>query len=173
VLRKQGEAENDITTLEATYRGYLLTGPAELCGSISTPGPRWCKRGWTTWPARWNWKEAKRPHRGRKTPREPTGCKRRRRPGIETGSTGRSRRRPDLTTGRALLDTARQTLQAMEDEEQELLKSHAQDQQNLSQSFQILLFAPKLENAISEMQEGEWGYLLTGDQARWISTSRR
>ncbi len=26
VLRKLGEAENDITTLEATYRGYLLTG---------------------------------------------------------------------------------------------------------------------------------------------------
>ncbi len=52
----------------------------------------------------------------------------------------------------------------MEDAEQELLKSHAQDQQSLSQSFQILLFAPKLENAISQMQEGEWGYLLTGDR---------
>src|ERR1700722_2136391 len=26
VLRKLGESENDITTLEATYRGYLLTG---------------------------------------------------------------------------------------------------------------------------------------------------
>ena len=53
----------------------------------------------------------------------------------------------------------------MEDHEQELLKSHAQDQQSLSQSFQILIFAPKLENAISQMQEGEWGYLLTGDRA--------
>ena len=45
------------------------------------------------------------------------------------------------------------------------MKSHAQDQQSLSQSFQILLFAPKLENAISQMQEGEWGYLLAGDRA--------
>ena len=86
-------------------------------------------------------------------------------PGIDRRKHGEEPQAATLTSGRALLDQARESLRAMEDEEQQVLKSHTQDQQSLSQSFQILLFAPKLENAISQMQEGEWGYLLNGDRA--------
>jgi PAS domain S-box-containing protein len=164
VLRKLGDAENDITTLEATYRGYLLTGQGsyaeafqhqtelaqarldDLAGSVEQQGSQNsriadAKRHVTEWL------------------QKTAG------PGIADRKRGKAPVESDLTSGRALLDTARQALQTMEDQEQELLESHAQDKQNLSQSFQILLFAPKLENAISEMQEGEWGYLLTGDRA--------
>ena len=163
VLRKLGATENDITTLEATYRGYLLTGQAnyadafehqsalvqtrleDAAGAVEQEGSQTsriadAKRHVTDWL------------------QKTAG------PGIENRKRGILPGGTDLTSGRALLDTARQTLQTMEDDEQLQLKNHGQDEQGLNQSFQILLFAPKLENAISEMQEGEWGYLLTGDQ---------
>ncbi len=164
MLTKLGEAENDITTLEATYRGYLLTGQEsyaeafqhqralaqsrlnDVAGAVEleeSQGARIeeARRHLTDWV--------------QKTAE----------PGIEQRKRGEEPAIFDLTSGRALLDKARQTLQAMEDVEQQTLKSRVQDQQNLSQSFDILLFAPKLENAISKMQEGEWSYLLTGDAA--------
>jgi PAS domain S-box-containing protein len=164
VLRKLGESENDITTLEATYRGYLLTGQQsyadafqhqtalvesrlnDVAASVELDAGQSAhildvKRH----VADWLQKTAN--------------------PGIKARKRGTEPAAADLLAGRALLDTARASLQTMEDAEQELLKSHAQDQQDLSQSFQILLFAPKLENAISQMEEGEWGYLLTGDRA--------
>jgi PAS domain S-box-containing protein len=164
VLRKLGDAENDITTLEATYRGYLLTGDQtyanqyqhqtslvqtqlnDVAASVEADGGQTsriedARLHVTDW-------------------MEKTAI-----PGIASRERGEQPQAALLTAGRALLDTARQSLQEMEQDEQSMLKTHAQDQATLSQSFQILLFAPKLENAISEMQEGEWGYLLTGDQA--------
>jgi len=164
VLRKLGDAENDITTLEATYRGYLLTGQdgysvafqneaglvqnrlADVASAVQADGGQSARitdvKGHVD---EWMKKTAT--------------------PGIADKKNGAEPTSTDLTAGRALLDTARATLQTMEETEQARLKSHAQDQQDVGQSFQILLFAPKLENAISEMQEGEWGYLLTGDQS--------
>ncbi|HEX4085699.1 MAG TPA: PAS domain S-box protein [Chthoniobacteraceae bacterium] len=163
LLRKLGQSENDITALETTYRGYLLTGQAnyseafdhqaalvqtqldDVAGFVGNESAQSArvedvKRHVADWV-----KKIAGPGIGR------------RKHGVEPSAV-------DLTDERALLGSARQTLLDMEDSEQQLLKSHAQDQQSLSQSFQILLFAPKLENAISQMQEGEWGYLLTGDR---------
>jgi PAS domain S-box-containing protein len=162
VLRKIGEAENDITTLEATYRGFLLTGQKTYSDSIQhyhalvqnrldvvaaavepdskqTSRVADVKRHVSDWVIK-------------------TAI-----PGIDHRKRGLNTTAGDLADSRALLERARQTLQLMEDDEQSLLKSHEQDQQSLNQSFQILLFAPKLENTISEMQEGEWGYLLNAD----------
>jgi PAS domain S-box-containing protein len=163
VLRKLGESENDITSLEATYRGYLLTGQPSYAeefqhqsallqtrlGDVAsivdldagqTARVADVRRHVTDW-------------------LQMTAAS-----GIAHRKKGLEPTQADLSSGRALLEKAREALQETEAEEQTLLKSHAQDQQNLSQSFQILLFAPKLQNAISQMQEGEWGYLLTGDQ---------
>jgi len=161
LLRKVGDSENDITTLETTYRGYLLTGQqsfadafqhqtalvqtrlndvAASMDSDNTARVADAKRDVSDWVD----KIAQ--------------------PGMEHRRQGIQPTAADLVNGRALLDSACQTLASIEDSAQALLKSHAQDQQSLSQSFQILIFAPKLENAITQMQEGEWGYLLTGDR---------
>jgi len=164
VLRKLGQSENDITSLEATYRGYLLTGQPSYAEAFQhqsalvtsrlndvedsvqldpaqTTRIRMVKQTVADW-------------------LQQTAA-----PGIDHRKHGAEPSASDLASGRELLANARQSLVDMEDQEQLLLKSHAQDQQSLSQSFQILLFAPKLENSISQMQEAEWGYLLTGDRA--------
>jgi len=164
VLRKIGDAENDITTLQAAFRGYLLTGsPAyanafqqqtalaqtrleDVASAVATNGAMSAqisdaKRHVTDW------------------------LQKTANPGVANRARGGTPNIEDLTKGRALLDSARQSLEAMESAEQTLISAHAPDQQSLGQSFQILLFAPKLENAISQMEAGEWGYLLTGDQA--------
>ena len=164
VLRKIGNSENDITTLEAAYRGYLLTGEAgyanafkqesalaqtrldDVAAAVETDGALSkqisdAKRHVTDW-------------------LQKTAA-----PGAALRAQGVEPAAAEQANGRALLESARTLLQGMEDDEQALLKSHAPNQQSLAQSFQILLFAPKLENAISQMQAGEWGYLLNGDEA--------
>jgi CHASE3 domain sensor protein len=163
VLRKLGDAENDITTLEATYRGYLLTGQESYANAFETQTALVQTRLNDVSAA--VELEAGQSARIADAKSHVTDwLQKTAKPGIQQRKRGEQPTELDLTAGRALLDTARQTLQNMEDDEQQVLKSHAQDQQNLSQSFQILLFAPKLENSISEMEEGEWGYLLTGDR---------
>jgi CHASE3 domain sensor protein len=164
LLWKQGEAENDITKLEAAYRGYLLTGQRSeadafqhqaalvqtqlnvVADAVQLDGAQSAriadvKRHVTDWL------------------QKTAG------PGIEARMRGMEPTAADVTGMRPLLDEARDVLEAMAEEEQQTLMGHGQDQQSLSQSFQILVFAPKLENAISRMQEGEWGYLLNGDRA--------
>ena len=164
VLRKVGDAENDITTLQATYRGYLLTGQQsyanafqqqtglvqtrldDVTDAVSTDGALSAqvsdaKRHVTDWIQK-------------------TAA-----PGIANHKRGGAADLDNIGTGHALLDSARQSLESVEAAEQSLINAHAPDQQALGQSFQILLFAPKLENSISQMEAGEWGYLLTGDQA--------
>jgi PAS domain S-box-containing protein len=164
VLRKIGDAENDITNLQAIFRGYLLTGQPsyatafqqqtalvrtrldDVTTAVQNDGAMSAqisdaKRHVTDW-------------------LQKTAT-----PGIANRSHGGAPDLDAMTKGRALLDSSREALQSMETAEQSVINSHAPDQQSLGQSFQILLFAPKLENAISQLEAGEWGYLLTGDQA--------
>jgi PAS domain S-box-containing protein len=163
VLRKLGDSENDISTLEATYRGYLLTGESTFANAFQHQTALFQTR--LNDVASAVQLDDKQSAQIADVNRlvldwvQKTGT-----PGIDRRKSGKEPSASDLINGRELLERARQSLRAVEDEEQLLLKSHAQDQQNLSQSFQTLLFAPKLENAISEMQEGEWGYLLSGDR---------
>jgi PAS domain S-box-containing protein len=163
VLRKLEATENNITNLEGAYRGYLLTGQkgyadefekqkqtvssglddaaGAVAGDTTKAGAiediRHKVADWV----------------------KMTG-----EPGVNARGQGAVTPATDMTASRAMLDTARQLLQGMETAAQGQLKANAQDQQNLSQSYQILVFTPKLGNSISEMQEAEWGYLLTGDQ---------
>jgi PAS domain S-box-containing protein len=164
VLRKLGDAENDITTLEATYRGYLLTGQQTYADSFQSETAL-VKNRLDDVASAVESDEGQTARIEDARSHVTDWLRKTAQPGIADRQRGVEPTTTDLTAGRALLDTARDTLQTMEDAEQSVLKTHTQDRQNLSQSFQILLFAPKLENAISEMQEGEWGYLLTGDQA--------
>jgi len=163
VLRKLGDSENNITSLEATYRGYLLTGQPSYADEFQHQSALLQTRlnDVASVPELDAAQSARIAdvHRHVTDWLEITAAA-----GIAHRKNGREPAASDLTNGRALLEKARDALQETEDDEQTLLKSHAQDQQSLSQSFQILLFAPKLQNAISQMQEGEWGYLLTGDR---------
>jgi len=164
LLWKQGEAENEITKLEAAYRGYLLTGQQSeadafqhqaalvqtqlnvVADAVQLDGAQSARiADVKRHVADWLQKTAE--------------------PGIEARKEGILPTVADVNGMRPLLDEARDVLEAMAEEEQQTLMGHGQDQQSLSQSFQILVFAPKLENAISRMQEGEWGYLLNGDRA--------
>jgi len=164
VLRTMGDAQNEITTLEAAYRGYLLTGQQRYTESIrhlsALVQTRLDDLGTSVE------EDGKQSARVANAKRyvgdwmEKTAT-----PAIERGKRGPASEATDATSGRSLLNRAQEALGGVDEDEQTLLKSHAQDQQNLYQSFQILLFAPKLENAILEMQEGEWGYLLNKDRA--------
>ena len=164
VLRKIGESENDITTLQATYRGYLLTDQRNYADAFQHQTALVQTRlndlaGAVELDAQQSASVANVKRHVADWIQKTAG------PGMEHRRHGLTPTATDMTEGRALLDTALQALQSMDDQEEQLLKSHAQDQENLNQSFQILLFAPKLETAISQMQEGEWSYLLTGDRA--------
>jgi PAS domain S-box-containing protein len=164
VLRKIGDAENDITTLQANFRGYLLTGQRDYANAFQqqTALVQTRLEDVTTAIAGDGALSAQASDAKRHVYDwlQKTAA-----PGVANRNRGPVPEGADLTQGRALLDSARRSLQSMESAEQSVINSRYPDQQTLGQSFQILLFAPKLENSVSQMEAGEWGYLLTGDQA--------
>ncbi|MEA3187636.1 MAG: hypothetical protein QOD99_1466, partial [Chthoniobacter sp.] len=70
-----------------------------------------------------------------------------------------------ITPGKSRLDQARAALSLIQGDEQTLLSNRTHGQDNADQAFEILVFAPKLESTVSEMEKAEWGYLLTGEKA--------
>ncbi|MBV9009402.1 MAG: CHASE3 domain-containing protein, partial [Verrucomicrobia bacterium] len=69
----------------------------------------------------------------------------------------------ELSLGGDMLAHARQTLQALQDDEQIVLNERMREQDWATQSTQILDFEPKLERAVIEMEKEKRGYLLSGD----------
>src|SRR5437868_4815403 len=63
----------------------------------------------------------------------------------------------------AILDEARDLMQALQNEEQIVLNERIRDQEWAAQSTQILDVLPRLERSVVEMEREKQGFLLTGD----------
>ena len=71
---------------------------------------------------------------------------------------------PSSVLGKTYIDQARKILQTVQETAQNALNSQTQaNQSNLS--FEALVYAPKLEGVVSEMEKAECGYLLTSERS--------
>ena len=68
------------------------------------------------------------------------------------------------TLGKSLVDVARKTLQTLQDKEEISLNARTKQLELANLSFQVLVFVPKIESVISEMEKAECGYLLSGNR---------
>ena len=169
VLRESNKVDTDLANLETGHRGFLLTGQEVYLDSFER------RKGLvqTRLDSLKSLVAEDSPQSNRvaqvrqtvdkwiETVAVPTIARRR---NETTANTAREEARSAILEP-SLLDAARKSLRALQEDEQVLLNSHAKDEQSASQSFQVLMFAPKLESVASEMENAEWGYLLTGDKS--------
>ena len=169
VLRDANEIENDLANLETGHRGFLLTGQQAYLEPFDRRRIGIEERidelssYFQNFPQQRDRIEIVRNNveQWLKNFALP-GIEKRRRSSVSALPTANVS--ADALLGRSLLDDARKALQALQDDEQIQLNSRTRDQQNASLSFQVLVFAPKLESSILEMEKSERGYLLTGDR---------
>ena len=166
VIRVSSQAENDIATLEATHRGFLLSGNQiysnafqhrqevlrnrlqELAGLITSNGNQ-IQRVQKVETIVNEWINSTALPEINSQPS----------PVATTAPAGR----PPVSLGNTLLDQAREVLQSLQDEQQIVLNQRMASQEWAAQATQILDFLPKLERAVIEMEKEKRGYLLTGD----------
>jgi len=161
-LRTSNKIENDLANIETAHRSYLLTGQkiyiepferrislietrltqlAALVANDDTQKKRvsTVKNDVELW-----LKQVAMPEmQQRNTARPPT-----------VGSS---------LLGKSLIDDARRTLQSLQESTQTALNSQTQGRQS-NLSFEVLIFTPRLESVVSDMEKAEWGYLLTGEK---------
>src|SRR4051794_38496188 len=175
VIRLSSVIENDIATLEADHRGFLLTGDQiyvtpfdrrrdlirrrlESLTALILDRPAQRKRVMKVQEVAQKWIDtiAQPAIQGRVAKAsENSGMQR---PVLGTTPTTTS-----VALGNALLDQARDILQSLQDEEQITLNQRMVEQEWASQSTQILDFLPKLERSVLEMEKEKRGYLLTNE----------
>lgn len=178
ILRAANKIESDLANLETGHRGFLLTGQASYADSFNQRRALLEKR----------FEELRRrfPHDSAQAKRvsevkravdswletiaRPGFENRRREPAAGNNpadavaaSASASSSSNDFL-GRPLIEEARKNLQLLQDEELRTLGAKSRDQLTSSLSFQTLVFMPKLESVISQMEKAEWGFLLTGDR---------
>ena len=166
VIRLGSLIENDMDTLEATHRGYLLTGDGvyletfnrryeqirsradELAALILESSPQ-RKRMMKMQETLQSWLDtiARPEMEKRKTSRR------------DQASTSAA------SLGASLLDVARRNLQSIQDEEQILLNRKTLAREWPIQSTQMLNYLPKLERSVIEMEKEKRGFLLTGESS--------
>jgi CHASE3 domain sensor protein len=163
VMRLAGLIENDIASLEASHRAYLMTAdPSYLppfeqqrtaiqhrldeLTSLILDSPKQRKRVIKVQEVVQNWLN---------TVADPQLKAK------ESATRAEPAAPPSL--GNVLLDQARAILQSIQDEEQIVLNQRMADQEWATQSTQILDFVPKLQRAVVEMEKEKRGYLITGD----------
>lgn len=164
VIRQSSLIENNIAGLEASHRGYLLTGAPEFVtafgeyresiktrmDSLTTlvlASQNQRKRLMKVQDVVQKWI-------AKVLPEMQAAQKRDRSDSLANG---------ESTLGKSMLDQAREVLQSLQDEEQIALNQRMVEQEWSAQSAQILNFLPKLERSALEMQKEKRGYLLTGE----------
>jgi PAS domain S-box-containing protein len=169
VMRLSSVIENDIAALENDHRGYLLTRDprflepfqrrrqiinkrSDELASLVSESPAQRKRVLKAEEVVQRWiDEVAQPAFNFNTP---------------------SANEIKSALGNAILDQAREILQALQNEEQMVLNQRMQEQDWATQSTQILDFEPKLERAVIEMDKEKRAYLLTGN-ASYLDAYRR
>ncbi len=165
VLRLAGSLENDLAALEASHRGYLLTGnPAnaaafqerqkivkariEAMTDLILESPTQRKRVMRLQALVNTWLSQA--------------------PGMDlsTGNTASAAagNRAVPILGDSILRDAREVLAALRNEEQIMQNQRMRDREWAVQSTQILDLLPQLERSVLEMEKEKRGYMLTGAQ---------
>ncbi len=166
ILRDTNKIENDVANLETNNRAFLLTGqPSYLetfdrrSALIRTRLDELARVFIDDAAQRERVLEVKRTiDKWTKTVATPAVEKRRQDPVSFVAEPANGR-------GRSLLDLSRSTLETIERIAQNTLNSPNREQTSADRGFQVLVYAPKLESVVSEMEKAEWDYLLTGDQS--------
>jgi PAS domain S-box-containing protein len=171
VMRLSSLLENDIASLEAGHRGFLLTGDHLYLESFDRQrnsieqrlddltsqildAPKQRKRVIKVKEVVQSWLDTVAIPEMKQRQASSAGAT----PSAQTSAT-------PAPLGNSLLDQARAILQAVQDEEQISLNQRVVAQEWAAQSTQILDFLPKLERAVLEMEKEKRGFLLTGDNA--------
>ncbi len=176
VLRVTNKVENDMNNLEADYRGYLVMGEDQYLQSIE---PR--KGQLFNHLDELNLVVHQDPKARQHVPRIRQAIEQwiaqTVTPGIEAYQKKQSKSPGAILPSEAVRsnlsspvsDDARKYLQTLEDEEQAEVRTLTKDEQFAGASFEVLVYTPKLESVISEMEKAQWGYLLTGQQASIVN----
>ena len=180
VMRLSSVLENDIAALEASHRGFLLTGEPSFFESfeqrrdgikarvddltaliLNTPAQRKRVMKLQDSLQRWLSTVAVPQITARQTRSTATAVFAQAPVPAEAG-----------TLGISLLDQARETLRSLQNEEQIVLNQRMREQEWAAQSTQILDFLPKLERSVVDMEKEKRGFLLTGD-AKFVEAYNR
>ncbi len=176
VLRLTNKVENDLNNLETGYRGYLLTGQEQYLQPFE---PR--KAMLLSRLDELDTLVKADPRERQHVPRIRQGIEQWLSQTVIPGmheALGKAPQSPEAispgevlrsTLGNTLLEDARKYLQNLQDDEQAAVRSLTKDQQFAGASFEVLVYAPKLESVISEMEKAKWGYLLTGQKTSLAS----
>ena len=177
VIRLSGLTENDIASLEAGHRGFLLSGNQiyiepfqqrrqglkeriEQLTSRIVDNPRQRKRIMKVQEIVQKWIDTIALPDIKARTANPSGVV------PTTGNVA------PTALGDSLLNQAREALQSLQDEEQIVLNGRMVQHEWAAQSTQILNFLPKLERSVVEMQKERRGYVLTGDTS-FVDSYRR
>src|SRR5438552_4051659 len=171
VIRMSSLVENDIASLEAGHRGFLLTGNQthvvsfqrrrdliqrrlDELASLILDSPTQRKRIMKVNEVVEKWLDTVA------LPEIKVGLAK---AGEGISPANENKSGNPVALGNSILDQAREILQSLQDEEQIVLNQRMVAQEWASQSVQVLDFLPKLERAVVEMDKEKRGYLLTGD----------
>nr|MDQ2659762.1 CHASE3 domain-containing protein [Verrucomicrobiota bacterium] len=163
ILRQASLVENDLAELETAHRGYLLTGSttdADLFSRLqSTVKGRIDK---LTGLIVDNPIQRKRVSKVQDIVRRWTSTTAL--PEMQTRVTRNATRALPIALGQSLLEEARETLHALQNDERVVLDQRMRDREWAVQATQILELLPKLERSVMEMDKEKRGYLLTGEE---------
>lgn len=165
IIRLSSVIANNITAMETSHRGFLLTGDSsylepferrrelikqqteELTAQILDSPPQ-RKRVMKIQEIVQKWLD---------TVALPQISARKEKAASETSGN------PPVVLKDSLLDQAHEILQSLQNEEQIVLNQRMQEQEWATQSTQILDFVTKLERSLTELEKEKRGYLLSGD----------
>ncbi len=166
VLRESNKIDSDLATLETAHRGFLLTGQENYLESFDRRKAQVQNRLHAL-----NSLVAGNSQHGNSVSQirqtvdkwfsgvaTPTIERRR----TETAGNASHENARSAILEPSLLDSASKELRALQEKVQVALNERTKDEQSAGQSFEVLMFTPKLERVTSELENAGWGYLLTG-----------
>ena len=179
LIRLSSLIENDLASLEAAHRGFLLSGDQSYIAQFQRR-QEWIKKRLDDLatlilnsPA-----QRKRVIKVQEVTQQWMSTVAKAEIEARQGSAAAGARPKDAvgsgpqTLGTSLLDQARAILDSLQDEEQIAMSQRMVEQEWASQSTQILDFLPKLERSVVEMEKEKRGYLITGD-TKFVESYKR
>ncbi|MGC3991538.1 MAG: PAS domain S-box protein [Chthoniobacteraceae bacterium] len=164
VLRDVNKAENDFASLQTCYRGYMLTGQDQFRNSLQQRQSLLQSR-LTSLQGTLKDDTLSQGRVAQAQEKLNAWVARVVKPNTAARQQQNSAAGINLENDDNLVDQARECLKALNDQLQASLNGHLRDEQYADQSYQVLMFIPKLEGSMSDMEDSEWTYLLSGDAA--------
>jgi PAS domain S-box-containing protein len=170
-VRAAGKVEKEIASLENGHRAFLLTGQQDSLAAFDQQSAALTSRfGEIDRLVADDAGQSGRVAHAKATVEE--WMHKVARPEIEARRQGQPFQLSEATLGRKLLDDARADLDTLQRDEQVALNGLSKDAHSVTLAQEVLVFAPKIERIIAEMEKAESGYLLTGEPALFEAYKR-